>query len=92
MIPAPLAAALDAKVKGMIRQIEWDWSQLQMTLARAFEEHIDGNHPEARVLLNQALDIECDVTGDCALLGDLAEEWGVDYERDRPSSPEGGIA
>lgn len=39
-------------------------------------------------LLNQALDIEHDVTGDCKILGPLAEEWGVDYERDRsPETP-----
>jgi hypothetical protein len=82
MIPDPLAAALEATITGLIRQVNWDWARLQMTLARAFEEHAAGNYPEARVLLNQALDIEFSVTGDCALLGDLAEEWGVDYERD----------
>lgn len=86
MIPSDLLARLQAKREAMIRQINWDWQDLTRKLARAFEEHLAGNHPEARILLNQALDIECDVTGDCALLNDLAEEWGVDYEKDRPKT------
>lgn len=82
-IPSRLSAALDAERANLIRQINWDWSDLERKLARAFDEHSAGNLPEARILLNQALDIEHAVTGDCKILGDLFEEWGGDYERDQ---------
>lgn len=83
MIPADLSRRLSAKREALIRQINWDWQELLKTLDRAFDERAAGNQPEARILLNEALDIEHAVTGDCAMLGDLAEEWGLDYERDR---------
>jgi hypothetical protein len=83
MIPQAMNAALDAEKTNLIRQIEWDWRDLEHKLTRAYAEHIAGNHIEARILLNEALDIEHSVTGDCKILGDLAEEWGVDHERDR---------
>jgi len=67
----------------MIRKVEWSYKELHRLVARAFDEHAAGNLPEARILLNQALDIEIELVGDCPVLGDLSEEWGVDYERDQ---------
>lgn len=85
MIPAALSARLSAKREALIRQINWDWQELMKKLERAFDERAAGNHPEARILLNEALDLEYSVTGDCAMLGDLAEEWGIEHERDQRS-------
>ncbi len=59
------------------------FAETEKILARAFDEHAAGNLPEARILLNEALDIEHDVTGDTKILSPLAEEWEVDYERDQ---------
>lgn len=76
-------AALDALYTNLIRQLSWDFSEIKRLARRAHEEHAAGNLPEARILLNEALDIEHEATGDCAILGPLAEEWEVDYERDQ---------
>jgi hypothetical protein len=78
-----LAAALDAECKNLIRQIGWKFQECARLVERAMAEHLAGNLPEARILLNEALDIECDVTGDTVILSPLAEEWDVDYERDQ---------
>ncbi len=78
-----IAAALDAGTKALVRQIEWRMRECARLTERALAEHQAGNLPEARILLNEALDIECDVTGDTKILSDLAEEWQVDYERDQ---------
>ncbi len=59
------------------------FARIEKILTRALDEHAAGNFPEARILMNEALDIECDVTGDTKLLSPLSEEWGVDYERDQ---------
>ena len=67
----------------MIRKTEWLYKRLHRLLERAFDEHAAGNLPEARILLNQAVDIEIELVGDCPVLGDLSEEWGVDYKRDQ---------
>jgi hypothetical protein len=78
-----LAAALDAACKALIRQIEWDYRTCARIVESACAEKLAGNLPEARILLNQALDIEFSVTGDCQILGPIAEEWEVVYERDQ---------
>ncbi len=59
------------------------FSDIEKILLRALDEHAAGNLPEARILLNEALDIECDITCDTVILSPLAEEWEVDYERDQ---------
>jgi hypothetical protein len=83
VIPSDLHDKLTRERDALIRVISWDWQELEKKLARAFEERAAGNHPEARILMNEALDLECAVTGDCVVLSDLSEEWGVDYERDQ---------
>lgn len=86
--PHRLSAALAAERALLIQEIDLGFAEIEQEVARAFAAHAAGNASEARVLLNQALDIEHDVTGDCKILGPLAEEWGVDYERDRsPETP-----
>lgn len=82
-VPGKLFMALVHEQAGLIRQIEWGFKEIHRLVGKAHEEHTAGNLPEARILLNEALDIEHDVTGDCAILGPLAEEWEVDYERDQ---------
>lgn len=74
-----LRAERDTLVTGIFKS----FTEMQQITARAHEEHLAGNLPEARILLNEALDIECDVTGDTKILSPLAEEWEVDYERDQ---------
>lgn len=78
-----LSLALSAERANLIRQLEWDFREIDRIVGRALDEHAAGNLPEARILLNEALDIEHEATGDCKILGDLAEEWEVDYERDQ---------
>jgi len=78
-----LLVALDTECKNLIRQIGWKFQECARLVERAMTEHLAGNFPEARILLNEALDIECDVTGDTVILSPLAEEWDVDYYRDR---------
>lgn len=62
---------------------EVGYKKLRQLTEDAFKEDEKGNRAEAKVLLNLALDIEHDIYGDCAMLGQLAEDWGVDHERDR---------
>lgn len=69
----------DLLVTGIFREFR----EAERILLRALDEHDSGNLPEARILLNEALDIEHDVTGDTKILSPLAEEWEVDYERDQ---------
>jgi hypothetical protein len=83
-----LSSALDAECKALVRQLEWDFREIDRIVARALDEHAAGNLPEARILLNEALDIEHEATGDCKILSELAEEWEVDYERDQRKVPE----
>lgn len=83
MIPLPLREALAARKTALIRQLEWDFREIARIADRAFAEHQAGNLSEARILLNQALDIEYKATGDCQLLGPTAEQWDVVFERDR---------
>ena len=78
-----LDISLNMEREALIRSINWSYKEIERLLARAFNEHTAGNLPEARILLNEALDIECDVTGDTKILSPLAEEWEVDYERDQ---------
>ncbi len=82
-IPAGLFLQLTHQQANLIRQVEWSFKEIHRIVARAHDEHTAGNLPEARILLNEALDIECDVTGDTKILSPLAEEWEVDYERDQ---------
>lgn len=69
----------DLRATGLFKR----FAEIERLLLRAMDEHDAGNLPEARILLNEALDIECDATGDTVNLSDLAEEWEVDYERDQ---------
>ncbi len=78
-----LLEALRHERDQLVTSIFKDFAEAERLLLKAFDEHGAGNLPEARILLNEALDLECDVTGDCRVLGDLSEEWEVDYERDQ---------
>ncbi len=74
---------LHAERDALVRQINWSYQEIDRLVGKAHEEHTAGNLPEARILLNEALDIEHETTGDTKILSDLAEEWEVDYERDQ---------
>jgi len=78
-----LVTALRKERDRLVTRIFKDFAAAERILARAFDEHAAGNLPEARILLNEALDREFDASGDCEILGPLAEEWEVVYERDR---------
>jgi hypothetical protein len=79
----PLIKALREERDMLVSEIFRDFREAERLLLRAFDEHACGNIPEARILLNEALDLEHDVTGDTKILAQLAEEWEVDYERDQ---------
>ncbi len=56
------------------------FKRLLALLGQAFEAEEAGDRPRAQILLNGALDVEFELFGECELLGDLADEWGVDDE------------
>lgn len=74
-----ILAALAAQRADQITAIDEAYAEINQLVRSAFE-HRTTNIPEAKRLLNAALDIEHDI---CETLGDLAEAWGVDYETDR---------
>lgn len=76
---AQLAEERDALVTG----IQEAYAEIDQTLRSAFTALDHGDEAEAKRLLNAALDIECDFSGDCEVLGDLSEAWGIDFEADR---------
>ena len=78
-----LLGALRHERDQLVTSVFKDFAEAERLLLKAFDEHGAGNLPEARILLNEALDIEHDVTGDTKILSPLAEEWEVDYERDQ---------
>ena len=80
---AALLKTLRLERDRLVTKIFKGYADIEKILLRALDEHDAGNLPEARILMNEALDIECDVTGDTKVLSDLAEEWKVDYERDQ---------
>lgn len=80
---ADLLKALRLERDRLVTRIFKRFAETEQILLRALDEHAAGNLPEARILMNEALDIECDVTGDTVILSPLAEEWQVDYERDQ---------
>ncbi len=76
-------AALAEERHVLVTQIQRAFRQIEQLVEEAYAAHAAGDLPEARILLNEALDVECDVTGDTVVLSDLFDEWGGDYERDR---------
>ncbi len=86
---AELVMALREERDLLVTRIFKDFAECEGLLRRAFDERLSGNIPEARILLNEALDAEYAATGDCQVLGPLAEEWEVVHERDqRHPAPE----
>lgn len=83
-----LIAGLRLERDRLVTDLFVKFGRIERKLNGAFEERAAGNHPEARILLNEALDIEHAATGDCEILGGLSEDWGVDYERDQRADPE----
>ncbi len=71
----------------LLQGIERSFADMRALMKDAFRARREGDFARSRILLNRAIDIECDVTGDAKTLGDLAEEWGVDNERDRDEEP-----
>lgn len=51
-----------------------EWAQLAMTLSRALSALQDGRHRIARGDVDDALDLEYDLTGGCEILGELDRE------------------
>ncbi len=82
-----IIAALDAERADLVSGIQAAFREMDRLVGQAFAAHAAGNLPEARILINEALDLEHDTTGDTKALGDLFEEWGGDSERDRRQSP-----
>ncbi len=80
---AELVIALREERDLLVTRIFKDFAECEGLLRRAFDERLSGNIPEARILLNEALDSEYAATSDCQILGPLAEEWEVVHERDR---------
>lgn len=78
-----LFEALRLERDRLVTEIFKDFATIERLIEYAFDERAAGNFIESRILMNEALDIECDVTGDAIVLSDLAEEWGVDLERDQ---------
>lgn len=82
-MPNPLFAVLEAQRAALVSEITFGFATLNALLTSALLAHTAGEFTLAKKLLNQALDVEHDLTGDCATLGPLAESWGVDHELDR---------
>jgi len=82
-VRATLLKALRKERDLLVTKIFKRFAEIEKLLLRALDEDDAGNPSEARILMNEALDIECDVTGDTVILSPLAEEWQVDYERDQ---------
>jgi hypothetical protein len=78
-----LLAALDAEFLVERQAVEKSHAECRRLVAAAFQAKAAGDLSEARILLNEALDEECDTTGDYQVLGDLSEEWQVDHDRDK---------
>ena len=77
-----LTEALRKERDLLVTQIFKRFAETERLLLRAMDEHDAGNLPEARILMNEALDIECDVTGDAKILA-MA---GVELLPNRPAS------
>lgn len=78
---ATMLERLAADQQARIDEITTGYAEICTLVKSAFESHSQ-DKPKARRLLNEALDIEVELTVD-SVLDELAEEWGVDFERDR---------
>lgn len=78
-----LQTAIAAERQSELDSINSAFDRIVSILDLAFSARGASRFEESRILLNDCLDIECDYTGDCSVLGELAEEWGVDCETDR---------
>lgn len=78
-----LFTALRALQDLRIYEINTGFDRLRSSLALALLAHAHGDLPRAKKHLNEALDAEHHLTGDCSVLESLAEAWGVDPETDR---------
>lgn len=78
-----LRAQLESRKLNMTLHQDAGFKVLHGLLASAFEAWDRDDVPLAQKLLNTALDVEHELTGDCAVLGDLAEAWGIDDETGR---------
>lgn len=82
-IPGKFRTALREKAMAMRAHIDTNFQEIEVLAERMFNERAIGNLKASRILMNDVLDLECDVTGDAKIFGDLAEQWGVDEENDR---------
>lgn len=82
-----LIASLEAEQAEMQDDIRRGFARARALVTQAFAARAAGDIAEARILLNEAIDAEFEVTGDAAVLGDLFDEWGGDYERDQRLPP-----
>lgn len=53
------------------------FDDLERALVRAANNAREGNLGAARACVNKALDLEYDLTGDCAATGPVADELGI---------------
>lgn len=88
--PPALHRKISQKSLAMSKSTFESFAEMRALVDQAFAAKASGNFAEARILLNEAIDIEHAVTGDAQILSDLFEEWGGDYERDQRSVTEDG--